>query len=43
MQLVLQTVKGETFDSESFEELAPAERKHLEDILNNYKESERFG
>ena len=37
MQLVLQTVKGETFDSESFEELAPAERKHLEDISNNLK------
>ena len=42
MQLVLQSVKGETFDSESFEELAPAERKHLEEILSNLKEPERL-
>ena len=37
MQLCLQTIEGEKFDSEGFEELAPAERKHLEDILNNMK------
>ena len=37
MQLVLQTVEGEKFDADGFEELAPAERKHLEDILNNLK------
>ena len=37
MQLCLQTIEGEKFDSEGFEELAPVERKHLEDILNNMK------
>ena len=37
MEVVAQAVDGEKFDADSFEELAPAERKHLQEILENLK------